>query len=170
MASLKALNASQIDTWYLYAPDRNTPFEDTLREVNNLYKEGYFLRFGIGNFMSWEVAQICEICEKNGWIKPSVYQGLYNALHRAIEPELVPCLRHYGIVLEGVQPLASGLLTSRYRRDMAESEHESSSALTLSACSAIINEIAAGTTPALMLSTLSVELLINTDSLKQSVP
>ncbi|KAI9878065.1 MAG: hypothetical protein M1830_002014 [Pleopsidium flavum] len=124
MASLKALNASKIDTWYLYAPDRSTPFEETMREVNNLYKEGYFSRFGLCNYMAWEVAQIQEICEKHGWIKPSVYQGVYNALLRSIEPELVPCLRRYGMALEAAQPLASGLLTHRYRRDMADSEHE----------------------------------------------
>ena len=125
--SLEALKAEKIDMWYLHGPDRNTPFEDTLREVNNLYKEGYFTRFGISNYMSWEVAKICEICEKNGWIKPSVYQGIYNALHRAIEPELMPCLRHYNIALYAFQPLAGGFLTSRYRRDMSNDQFESGS-------------------------------------------
>lgn len=124
MDGLKALNTSKIDMWYLHGPDRATPFEDTLREVNDLYREGYFSRFGISNYMSWEVAQICEICERNGWIKPSVYQGIYNALHRAIEPELIPCLRRYGIALYAFQPLAGGFLTSRYRRDMADSDYE----------------------------------------------
>jgi aflatoxin B1 aldehyde reductase len=76
-----------------------------LRGVNALHEEGYFSRFGMSNCMSWEIAQICELCETNGWIKPSVYQGTYNALHRAIEPELIPCLRKYGISLYAVQPL-----------------------------------------------------------------
>lgn len=125
--SLAALKTDKIDLWYLHGPDRNTPFEDTLREVNNLYREGYFTRFGISNYMSWEVAKICEICEKNGWIQPSVYQGIYNALHRAIEPELIPCLRHYGIALYAFQPLAGGFLTSRYRRDMSDNDFESGS-------------------------------------------
>lgn len=125
--SLKALNTDKVDMWYLHGPDRNTPFEDTLREVNNLYKEGYFNRFGISNYMSWEVAAICEICERNGWIKPVVYQGIYNALHRAIEPELMPCLRKYGIALYAFQPLAGGFLTSRYHRDMKNEEYEKGS-------------------------------------------
>ena len=125
--SLKALKATKIDMWYLHGPDRKTPLEDTLREVNNLYNEGYFLRFGISNYMSWEVAAICEICDKNGWIKPSVYQGIYNALHRAIEPELVPCLRHYNIAIYAFQPLAGGFLTSRYRRDMSNDQFEAGS-------------------------------------------
>ncbi|KAI1377273.1 Aldo/keto reductase [Hypoxylon crocopeplum] len=124
MESLKALNTDKIDMWYLHGPDRNTPFEDTLREVNNLHKEGYFSRFGISNYMSWEVAKMCEICQQHGWIKPSVYQGIYNALHRAIEPELMPCLRHYGVALYAFQPLAGGFLTARYRRDMSDDQVE----------------------------------------------
>src|SRR5271156_5851561 len=84
MASLKALKTDKLHLWYLHGPDRSTPFEVTLRKVDKLHKEGYFEHFGISNFMSWEVAQICEICNKNGWIKPTVYQGLYNALHRAV--------------------------------------------------------------------------------------
>jgi aflatoxin B1 aldehyde reductase len=120
--SLKALKAEKIDMFYLHGPDRKTPFEDTLREVNKLHKEGYFVRFGISNYMSWEVAQICEICEKNGWVKPSVYQGIYHALQRSIEGELFPCLRHYGIALYAFQPLAGGFLTGRYTREQQNFE------------------------------------------------
>ncbi|KAK7520756.1 NADP-dependent oxidoreductase domain-containing protein [Phyllosticta citriasiana] len=74
------------------------PADDTLREVDALHREGYFTCFGISNHQSWEVAQICEISRRNGWIMPTMYQGLYNALHRIVEAELVPCLQHYGIV------------------------------------------------------------------------
>jgi aflatoxin B1 aldehyde reductase len=115
--SLKALKTDKIEMWYLHAPDRSTPYEDTLREINNLHKEGKFNRFGISNFMSWEVAQLCEIADRNGWIKPTAYQGVYNALHRAVEPELFPCLRKYGISFYEFNPLAGGFLTDRYTRD-----------------------------------------------------
>ena len=122
MDSLKALKTDKIDMFYLHAPDRSVPFEDTLREVNALYREGRFSRFGISNFMSFEVAQVCEICDKNGWIKPSVYQGIYHALQRSIETELLPCLRYYGISLYAFQPLAAGFLTGRYKRNQTEFE------------------------------------------------
>lgn len=36
---------------------------------------------------------MCMLCEANGWIKPTLYQGIYNAIHRAVEPELFPCMR-----------------------------------------------------------------------------
>ena len=122
MDSLEALKTEKVDLFYLHAPDRTTPFEDTLREVNKLHSEGRFHRFGISNFMSWEVAQVCEICEKNGWIKPTVYQGVYHALQRSIEAELFPCLHHYGISLYAFQPLAGGMLTGRYAREQVDFE------------------------------------------------
>lgn len=115
--SAKALGCQQVDMFYLHGPDRIHSFEDTLRTVNELHKEGRFTRFGVSNYMSWEVAKICEICEENGWIKPTVYQGVYHALQRRIEDELLPCLRHYGIALYAFQPLAGGFLTGRYTRD-----------------------------------------------------
>jgi aflatoxin B1 aldehyde reductase len=123
--SLNALKTDKIDMFYLHAPDRSVPFEDTLREINKLYKEGLFDRFGISNFLSYEVAIVCEICDKNGWIKPTVYQGIYHALQRSIEAELFPCLRHYGISLYAFQPLAAGFLTGRYQRNQSEFEEGS---------------------------------------------
>ncbi|KOS21225.1 Aflatoxin B1 aldehyde reductase member 3 [Escovopsis weberi] len=121
--SLKALGAAKVDLWYLHQPDHGTPYEDTLREVNRLYTEGYFRRFGISNFSAWETTRICEICIHNGWKRPDVYQGVYNALHRSVEPELFPCLRHYGIAFYQYNPLAGGILTDHYQRsDVAHEE------------------------------------------------
>ncbi|KAJ4496611.1 NADP-dependent oxidoreductase domain-containing protein [Lentinula lateritia] len=84
LRSLKALNTE-------------TPYEVTMKAVNDLYKEGYFKKFAISNYMAWEVAEIVGICKANGYILPSAYQGIYNAVHRAAEPELFPCLRKFGI-------------------------------------------------------------------------
>ncbi|KAK9781678.1 putative Keto reductase [Seiridium cardinale] len=117
--SLTALKTDKVDMWYLHAPDHSVPYEETLREVNELYKQGHFKRFGISNYSAWEVAQISEICIRNGWKRPDVYQGVYNALHRAVEPELFPCLRYYNIGFYAFNPLAGGFLTDRYRRDTA---------------------------------------------------
>lgn len=116
MIQLKALQVEKIDLWYLHGPDRSTPYEETMREVNKLHNEGYFNRFGLSNYMSWEVAQICGICEKNGWVKPTVYQGLYNVLHRAVEPELFPCLRAHGIAFYAFNPLGGGMLTGNIEK------------------------------------------------------
>ncbi|KAL7815539.1 NADP-dependent oxidoreductase domain-containing protein [Trichoderma gracile] len=123
--SLEALGSDKVDMWYLHAPDHNTPYEDTLREVNKLYEEGYFTRFGISNYSAWETAQLCEISIRNGWKKPDVYQGVYNGLHRAVEPELFPCLRYYGIAFYQYNPLAGGILTDKYKLEYTEHEEGS---------------------------------------------
>ncbi|CAL1697781.1 unnamed protein product [Somion occarium] len=112
--SLKALNAEQLEIWYLHAPDRTVPYEVTLKAVDELYKEGKFRRFGISNYAAWEVAEIVGICKANGYIQPTVYQGIYNAVHRNVEPELFPCLRKFGISFYEFNPLGGGLFTGRY--------------------------------------------------------
>jgi len=112
--SLKALNVDSLEMWYLHAPDRSVPYEETLRVVNDLYKEGLFKKFGISNYAAWEVAELVGICKANGYIQPTVYQGIYNAVHRSVETELLPCLRKFGISFYEFNPLAGGFFTGRY--------------------------------------------------------
>ena len=54
-------------------------------------------------------------CKGNGWVRPSVYQAMYNAITRSIEPELVPALRRYGIDLVVYNPIAGGLFSGKIR-------------------------------------------------------
>jgi len=116
MRSLTALNTNKVDVWYLHGPDRSISYEVTLKAVNDLYNDGYFDRFGISNYMSWEVAEMVGICNANGYIQPTVYQGIYNAIHRNVEIELFPCLRKFGISFYGFSPLAGGFFTTKYNR------------------------------------------------------
>ncbi|KAJ7840476.1 NADP-dependent oxidoreductase domain-containing protein [Mycena leptocephala] len=108
--SLAALKASKLHIFYLHSPDRSAPHRGPLRALR------------LSNYPAWEVAQICEICKRNGWLLPSVYQGLYNAHQRVVEAELIPCLRTYGISFYVYSPLAGGFLTSRYTRDQTTFE------------------------------------------------
>ncbi|KAJ7286403.1 Aldo/keto reductase [Mycena rebaudengoi] len=105
---------SKLEMWYLHGPDRSVPYEVTLKAVDELYREGHFKRFGISNYMAWEVAELVGICKRFGYIQPTVYQGLYNAIHRTVEPELFPCLRKFGISFYEFNPLAGGFFTNRY--------------------------------------------------------
>ncbi|CAE7227131.1 unnamed protein product [Rhizoctonia solani] len=113
--SLNALKADKVKLFYLHAPDRSTPFEVTFKAIDELHKEGKFDQLGISNYMAWEVAEVVTLCRANGWIQPTVYQGIYNAVHRAVEPELLPCLRKFGIAFYLYNPLCGGWLTGRYK-------------------------------------------------------
>lgn len=112
--SLKELGQQSVEIFYLHAPDRSVPYEETLEEVNKLYEEGKFKIFGLSNYAAWEVAQIAEICISHKWVRPKIYQGMYNALTRALEEELIPCCRCYGIDILAYNPLAGGVLSGRY--------------------------------------------------------
>ncbi|KAI0790936.1 Aldo/keto reductase [Abortiporus biennis] len=113
--SLAALGPNiKIRVFYLHAPDRATPFADTLKVVNEFYKQGYFEEFGLSNFMAYEVAEVVGICERFGYVKPTVYQGVYNIVERSVEAELFPALRKYGIKFCAYSSLAGGLLTGKH--------------------------------------------------------
>ncbi|KAG0283440.1 hypothetical protein BGZ96_012199 [Linnemannia gamsii] len=113
-ASLKALNAEKIDVLYLHVPDYDTPYEETLKAIDDLYKEGLFERFGLSNYSAWNVAQIYEICKQNGYVLPSVYQGMYNPISRSVTTELLPCLKHYNISFYAYNPICGGVLSGKY--------------------------------------------------------
>ena len=114
--SLKRLGTDSVDIFYLHAPSVKTDIKITLEVVNELYMEGKFRRFGISNYISWQVSEIQVICRREGWICPTVYQGLFNALCRGVVTELMPCLRRYNMSFYAYNPLAGGFLTGKYTR------------------------------------------------------
>jgi len=79
-----------------------------------MHSEGKFKTFGLSNFQSWEVAHIYHTMEKNSWVTPSVYQGMYNAITREVERELLPCLQKLGMRFLAYNPLAAGVLTGKH--------------------------------------------------------
>ncbi|XP_070466836.1 aflatoxin B1 aldehyde reductase member 3-like isoform X2 [Equus przewalskii] len=113
--SLKRLQCPRVDLFYLHLPDHSTPVEETLRACHQLHQEGKFVELGLSNYAAWEVAEICTLCKSNGWIMPTVYQGMYNVITRQAEKELFPCLRHFGLRFYAYNPLAGGLLTGKYK-------------------------------------------------------
>ena len=113
--TLQRLKVERIDLLYLHAPDLNTPITETLKACFELYQAGKFTEFGLSNYASWQVAEITELCRQRNWMQPTVYQGMYNALTRDVERELIPCLRNYEFRFNAYNPLAGGLLTGKYQ-------------------------------------------------------
>lgn len=113
--SLKRLGTDYLDLLYLHSPDLDTAIETTLERCFKLFQQGKFKTFGLSNFASWQVAEVVEICRREGWMQPSVYQGMYNALTRDVETELFPCLRNYDMQFYAYNPLAGGLLTGKHQ-------------------------------------------------------
>ncbi|RHZ71001.1 hypothetical protein CDV55_105301 [Aspergillus turcosus] len=113
--SLKELQTDQVDIFYLHAADRSVPFDETLEAVNELHKEGKFVQLGLSNYTAFEVAEIVTLCNERGWVRPTVYQAMYNAVTRNIETELIPACKRYGIDIVVYNPLAGGLFSGKYK-------------------------------------------------------
>lgn len=113
--SLARLRLDRVDTVYLHFPDPATPVESVLAAMEDLHEQGKFTELGLSNFPAWMVADVWHLCDRRGWVKPTVYEGIYNPLTRKAEGELNDCLNHFGLRFCAYNPLAGGLLTGRYR-------------------------------------------------------
>ncbi|KAK5991199.1 Aldo-keto reductase [Cladobotryum mycophilum] len=112
--SLSDLGTGSVDIFYLHSADRSVPFTETLEAANALYQEGKFKKLGLSNYSAYEVAEIVMLCTARGWVKPSIYQGVYNILARNLETEVIPACQRYGLDVVIYSPLSGGLLTGRY--------------------------------------------------------
>ncbi len=116
-ASLRRLGTDVIDILYLHKEDHGTPLSETVRAVGDLIRQGKVRYFGVSNYRSWRVAEICRLCDEAGIDRPVVSQPLYNALNRQVEVEHLPACGFYGLGVVPYSPLARGVLTGKYRPD-----------------------------------------------------
>lgn len=112
--SLERLRVACVDTVYLHFPDPATPVESVLEAMADLHRQGKFRELGLSNFPAWMVADVWRLCEREGWVRPTVYEGMYNPLARRAEGELKACLDRFGMRFYAYNPMAGGLLTGRY--------------------------------------------------------
>lgn len=112
--SLKRMNRDSVDLLYFHFPDANTPIEEALETIAELYEDGKIKEFGLSNYPSWLVVDIWHKCDRYGCPRPTVYQGMYNALCRNVEPELFPSIRQLGMRFYAFNPLAGGMLSGKH--------------------------------------------------------
>lgn len=117
-ASLKRIGTDYIDLYQVHFPDPETPIEETLRALDDLVTAGKVRYIGCSNFASWQVAESWYIAKELGANKFVSAQNHYNLLDRKIEAELVPAAKAYGASILPYFPLASGMLTGKYKRGM----------------------------------------------------
>jgi aryl-alcohol dehydrogenase-like predicted oxidoreductase len=116
-SSLRRLRTDWIDLYQLHRPDDLTPIEETLSALDDLVHTGKVRYLGSSNFTGWQVADAEWTARTRGLERFVSAQNEYNWLDRDIETDLVPALEQYGIGLLPYFPLASGLLTGKYRRN-----------------------------------------------------
>ncbi len=116
-ASLRRLNTDWIDLYQLHQPDPLTPIEETLRTFDDLQRQGKVRHVGCSNLKPWQVTEARWTSRTLGLTQFVSAQDEYSLLTRAPERELIPMLTSYGMGLLPYYPLASGLLTGKYRRN-----------------------------------------------------
>jgi aryl-alcohol dehydrogenase-like predicted oxidoreductase len=109
--SLERLRTDRVDLLYYHFPDGETPIAETLAAMQELVEEGQIRAIGVSNF---DLEQLREAVET---APVAALQNHYNLLERDVEPEILPFCVEHGIGFVPYFPLASGLLTGKYRRD-----------------------------------------------------
>jgi aryl-alcohol dehydrogenase-like predicted oxidoreductase len=114
-ASLKRLNTDYVDLYQIHSPDPDTPVDETLRALEDMMRDGKIRYYGASNLAAWQAVDAgwtARTLNLSGYIS---VQNEYNLLTRGNDGELLPALDTAGMGLIPYFPLASGLLTGKYR-------------------------------------------------------
>jgi aryl-alcohol dehydrogenase-like predicted oxidoreductase len=114
--SLRDLRTDHIDLYQLHKPDPATPIEETLAALTELVAEGKVRYIGCSNFDGWMLADADWTARDRGLERFVSLQNEYSLLERGIEAEVVGACERYGVGVLPYFPLASGLLTGKYKR------------------------------------------------------
>jgi len=114
--SLKRLQLDFVDLVYCHRPDPNTPVEETVWAMHDMIERGKALYWGTSEWSAAEIAAAWQVAERHHLRKPVVEQPEYNLFHRGrVEREYAHLYEDVGLGLTTWSPLASGLLTGKYR-------------------------------------------------------
>jgi aryl-alcohol dehydrogenase-like predicted oxidoreductase len=115
-ASLKRLNTDYLDLFQMHRPDPDTPIEETLTALDDLVTQGKVRYIGNSNFTGWQIADADWIARAEHLTRFVSAQNNYSLLERRVELEVTPACERFGLGVLPYFPLASGLLTGKYRR------------------------------------------------------
>ncbi len=114
--SLRRLQLDYIDLVFCHRPDPNTPIEETVYAMHEMIARGQALYWGASEWSADEIRAAWSIAERHGLSKPAMEQPQYNLFHRKrVENEYARLVEDIGLGLTTWSPLASGVLTGKYR-------------------------------------------------------
>jgi len=115
-ASLERLRTDYVDLYYLHKPDPATPIAETLAALDELVQAGKVRAIGCSNFSAAQLAEADGVAREQGATRFTVLQNHYSLLERGDDEDVLPLCRELGVAYVPYFPLASGLLTGKYRR------------------------------------------------------
>ncbi|TXI18146.1 MAG: aldo/keto reductase [Roseateles sp.] len=114
--SLRRLQLDYVDLVYCHRPDPHTPIEETVWAMSDMIRQGKALYWGTSEWSAADIRAAWEIAERHHLHKPVMEQPQYNLFHRQrVEQEYARLYEDLGLGLTTWSPLASGLLTGKYR-------------------------------------------------------
>ncbi|MEL6318061.1 MAG: aldo/keto reductase [Pseudomonadota bacterium] len=113
--SLKRLGTDYIDLYILHTWDRVTPAEEVMRTMDDLVRSGKVRHVGLSDVPAWYASRAQAIAEHRGYEPLSALQLEYSLAERSIEDEFVDLGVRHGMGVMVWSPLASGLLSGKYR-------------------------------------------------------
>lgn len=115
-ASLSRLQTDYLDLYQMHQPDPLTPIEETLSALQELVQEGKVRYIGCSNFSGWQIAE-ADLKAKEMHVERFISaQNHYSLIEREVEKEVIPACEHFGLGMLPFYPLASGLLTGKFKR------------------------------------------------------
>ena len=114
--SLKRFGLEHVDLVYCHRPDPHTPIEETVWAMSDMIRQGKALYWGTSEWSAGDIRAAWEIAERHHLHKPVMEQPQYHLFHRKrVEQEYARLYEDIGLGLTTWSPLASGLLTGKYR-------------------------------------------------------
>jgi aryl-alcohol dehydrogenase-like predicted oxidoreductase len=114
--SLTRLGTDHIDLYLLHQPDPDTPIAETLSAFAKLVADGKVLEIGCSNFSGAQLEEAEQVATDLGVPRFVNVQNDFSLLNRSVEDDVLPVCERLGVVLMPYFPLASGMLTGKYRR------------------------------------------------------
>lgn len=118
-ASLRRLRTDWVDLYQMHYPDPATPIEETLEVLDELVRQGKVRALGCSNFSAAQIAQAATAAQTQQCASFVTAQNEWSLLNRTAERDVIPACAQYGLGQLPYFPLASGLLTGKYRQGAA---------------------------------------------------
>ncbi len=114
--SLRRLRTDYVDLYWMHFEDRHTPFEETLRVLDDLVRSGKVRYIGVSDTPAWKVAAGQVEARLRGWTPLVALQIEYSLAERTVEHDLLPMAAEFGLGVTPWSPLKGGLLSGKYGR------------------------------------------------------